>query len=324
MINETKYFILDRAPDSSWKGTVKRALAPLAARTYRCLMDLYHPGPQPEKKYRVAICAIFKNEGPYFREWLEFHRIVGVDHFYLYNNNSDDNFREILAPYIAEGLVTLIEWPQQQAQMQAYWDCIARFRGETRWIGFIDLDEYVVPRKMDTIYEALQPMEKNRPAVMLYWRVFGSSGRMVRDRTGLVTEDFTVCWPKYDSIGKMFYNTAYDPAPDAPQNSAMHHRQWARYNGILMPPVNMDDMVCIWEQCQVKSDDFPIQINHYFTKSYQEYGEKRARGDVYFKINPHDEAYFFEHEMRCTATDYSAYRFLIHLKKKMKEVTVNN
>ena len=66
-----------------------------------------------------------------------------------------------------------------------------------------------------------------------------------------------------------------------------------------------------------KTSDFPIQINHYFTKSYKEYAMKRAKGDVYFKINPHDEAYFYEHEMKCTSTDYSAYKYLIKLKHKL-------
>lgn len=44
---------------------------------------------------------------------------------------------------------------------------------------------------------------------------------------------------------------------------------------------------------------------------------KRGKGDVYFKINPHDEDYFYEHEMKCTSTDYSAYKYLIKLKLKL-------
>jgi hypothetical protein len=71
----------------------------------------------------------------------------------------------------------------------------------------------------------------------------------------------------------------------------------------------------------VTTDDFPIQLNHYFTKSYQEYAMKQARGDVYFKINPHDEEYFYFHEMLCTSTDYSAYKYLIRLKNKMNKVS---
>lgn len=83
-------------------------------------------------KYNVAICAIFLNEGPYIREWIEFHRIVGVEHFYLYNNMSVDNYKCILERYIAEGIVTLIEWDVPHGQISAYKNCIKRFSDETR------------------------------------------------------------------------------------------------------------------------------------------------------------------------------------------------
>ena len=39
-----------------------------------------------EKKYKLSICAIFKNEANYLKEWIEYHRMVGVEHFYLYNS----------------------------------------------------------------------------------------------------------------------------------------------------------------------------------------------------------------------------------------------
>ena len=53
-------------------------------------------------EYSVAIAAIFKNEAPYLREWVEYHKMIGVEHFWLYNDNSSDNFEEILEPYIEE------------------------------------------------------------------------------------------------------------------------------------------------------------------------------------------------------------------------------
>lgn len=80
-----------------------------------------------ERQYKVSIGAIFKNEALYLKEWIEFHRIVGVEHFYLYNNNSDDNYREVLEPYIKRNIVTLVDWPKNQAQIEAYKDCIHKY-----------------------------------------------------------------------------------------------------------------------------------------------------------------------------------------------------
>ena len=50
--------------------------------------------------YDLTITAIFKNEGHYLKEWLDYHLLAGVEHFYLYNNDSTDNYKEVLAPYI--------------------------------------------------------------------------------------------------------------------------------------------------------------------------------------------------------------------------------
>ena len=52
----------------------------------------------------------FVDESNYLREWIEFHLMVGVDRFVLYDNGSEDNSREILDPYVAGGIVTLLPW----------------------------------------------------------------------------------------------------------------------------------------------------------------------------------------------------------------------
>ena len=96
-----------------------------------------------DKLYYLSVCAIFKNEGPILKEWIEYHLLVGVDHFFLYNNFSDDNYREILAPYIERGIVDLIDWPVPQGQFPAYEDCWQKFRETTRWIALIDLNEFL-------------------------------------------------------------------------------------------------------------------------------------------------------------------------------------
>ncbi len=253
------------------------------------------------------------------KEWIEFNNIVGVDHFYMYNNNSEDDYEAVLNPYIKSGLVTLIDWPQNQKQMECYQTCIKDFSGETKWLGFIDIDEFIVPKSTDSIYEFLKVFENKAGAVNLYWKLFGTSGRMDRDLSGLVCEDFTVCWPKYCDIGKCFYNTAFGFDFESSYAKQLHHKFWANYKGKNIPPVNIFNHICVGNRNIADVADFPIQINHYFTKSYKEYTMKRSKGDVYFEINPHDEEYFYEHEMKCTSTDYSAYKFLVKLKLKMEQ-----
>lgn len=314
LIKENRFFILDNPYDSSNGKHMVRKI-------YWALQAVYHYARYKltridniEKKYNVSICAIFKNEAPYLREWIEFNHLIGIEHFYMYNNNSEDEFLSVLQPYIEDGLVTLVQWPHNQMQMESYKDCIEKYASETKWLGFIDIDEFIVPKSTDTIYEFLKPFEKKAGSVNIYWRLYGTSGLMDRDLNGLVSEDFTVCWPKYCDIGKCFYNTAFGFNPNSKKAAQLHHKFWANYKGKDIPPVNIYNHICVGNRNIADTVDFPIQINHYFTKSYKEYAVKRAKGDVYFKINPHDEEYFYEHEMKCTSTDYSAYKYLIKLK----------
>lgn len=83
-------------------------------------------------------------------------------------------------------------------------DCKAEWLAEQT--AFIDIDEFIVPIEKNSIYEILQPFEKNRGAVKLYWKMFGTSGLLERDLDTLVTEEFTVSWPKYYSVGSVILN----------------------------------------------------------------------------------------------------------------------
>ena len=316
MIRQDKYFIRDDQSSTLLKWKKDRIISTVKAFYFACKTICRHVKTS-EKKYNVSICAIFKNEAPYLKEWLEFNRIVGVDHFYLYNNNSEDDYFRVLKPYVEEGLVTLVDWPYNQKQMECYQACIKNYAGDTKWLGFIDIDEFVVPKSTDNVYDFLRNYEKKAGAVNIYWRLFGTSGRIDRELSSLVSEDFTVCWPKYCDIGKCFYNTAFEFDVLSKCSKQLHHRFWANFKGKDIPPVNVFNHICVGNRNIADKEDFPIQINHYFTKSYKEYAMKRAKGDVYFKINPHDENYFYEHEMKCTSVDYSAYKYLVKLKIKM-------
>jgi hypothetical protein len=94
----------------------------------------------------LSICAIFKDEAPYLPEWIEFHRLVGVERFFLYDNGSGDGGREVVEPWVRAGVVSVFDCSTPLAeggQGRAYADALNRARGRTRWLAFIDLDEFL-------------------------------------------------------------------------------------------------------------------------------------------------------------------------------------
>ncbi len=134
-------------------------------------------------QYDLAICAIFNNERPYFKEWIEYHKLIGVQKFYLYDHLSTDNWRAVLQPYINNGQVEVINWPIKPtsqgwgiAQVPAYLDALKRATGKVKWLAVIDLDEFIVPVHCNNLRELLKGYENNRVGgVCINWNMYGTS-----------------------------------------------------------------------------------------------------------------------------------------------------
>ena len=94
----------------------------------------------------LAVVTILKNEAPYLKEWLDYHLLAGVEHFYLYDNESPDNQTEVVKPYVAAGLADYIFAPGKFMQMQTYNDAFKRFKFFSRYMAFIDGDEFIFPK----------------------------------------------------------------------------------------------------------------------------------------------------------------------------------
>lgn len=132
----------------------------------------------------LSICAIFRNEARYIREWIEFHRLVRVDHFYLYNNNSTDDWKS----QVSGDDITLIDWPvPNPSQSAAYTHCITQRRGNREWIAFIDCDEFLWSPSGHALKDVLEFVDS---AIGVNWVCFGA-GDETEYRPGLVLERFT-------------------------------------------------------------------------------------------------------------------------------------
>jgi hypothetical protein len=90
-------------------------------------------------------------------EWFEYHRESGFDHFYVYMSRVGPRTRAILLFYQSLGLITLMDWRLYSVgewnkgwyfnQNGALNDCMQRFRHESKYLGFFDIDEFVFPRR---------------------------------------------------------------------------------------------------------------------------------------------------------------------------------
>ena len=286
---------------------------------YSLLVRIDAPKRNVKRKYHISLCIMFKDEAPYLREWIEYHRMIGVDHFYLYDNNSSDGYEAVIRPYTEEGAVTLIRWPQEHAQAAGYEDCIRKYQSESDWIGFIDADEFLVPTGENSLADFLERFSR-RPAVRICWRLFGSGGRLSRDVSRLVTEDFTVACGKLYTHGKCFFNSDYDYLFDSPRNRSMFHKLWTVSHGIPVPPVDCFGHPLVTRRFPARRKrKIPIQINHYAVKSLEEHRKKDLKGDVFFDHPTHSDDVFFKRDRLCSVPDYSIMKYVSELKFRLQE-----
>lgn len=130
----------------------------------------------------LAIGSMFRNEAPYLKEWIEYHKMVGVSHFWLYNDNSTDNWSEVLQPYVDAGLVEVLDWPTppggayNHRQVEAFRDAIQHARGNVAWLALIDIDEFLLPMLNRSVSECLNAHFSHASAIYVNWRNFGTGG----------------------------------------------------------------------------------------------------------------------------------------------------
>ena len=230
-------------------------------------------------RYYCSICMIVKDDNEYLEEWFRWHIGQGVEHFYLYDHGSRESvaaFATTLPQEIREKL-TVIDFGGEHefAQHEAYNDCLRRFGGESRWIGFIDSDEMVRVKETKTLPEFLKEFE-SYAGLFVGWIMYGANGR-VKKSNEPVRQRFTKTtdYDGQDGVGKVFVQPVM-------------MRQMLTHSGYPVEGFSIvDENHNAVERGQAWKPDLPherICIDHYYTKSYEEWTEKMRRGscDPYF------------------------------------------
>lgn len=224
---------------------------------------------QQSPEHYLSVCAIAKNEGPYFKEWIEWHLGHGVDKFYIYDNESTDDTKDILEPYVQRGIVEYIEWPGYRRQLAAYDDCIERNRFSSRWIAFVDLDEFIVPVQDSTIPAFLRRFEQFA-AVEINWLIYGSSGH--KNKSSEAVMDRFKCHSTFDHELNHHVKSIVNPRQ---VYTMIGCHEAAKISGYAADshgqPINKH-----FKERTPQQD--VIRINHYAVRSFEEFLEKQMRG----------------------------------------------
>jgi predicted O-methyltransferase YrrM len=216
---------------------------------------------------KVGICAIIKDCKPvYLKEWVDWHTLIGVDYFFIYDNESQIPISETLQSY-PNVFVKL--WEGKVQQTAAYNHCIYEQKHSLKpvcdWVAFIDDDEFIVLEKGETIQEFLK--DKKSSGVVLNWCTFGAEEE---NKSVSQIDRYTKCVPLTHSQNK-YVKSIVQPKTVLKFNDP-HFPVYVKGNGVDIKgnvvrgsTINKPYRQIAW-------------INHYYCRSLEDYHEKIKRG----------------------------------------------
>ena len=237
--------------------------------------------------FNSAVCLLIKDENDYVNEWLSWHIRIGFEHFYIYDNGSkipiSTSVDSAYAPYC-----TFIDFSGEHVntQLDCYNDALTKYGDRTKWLAFIDTDEFIRIIEGENINDFLARYEAH-DGLYVRWVVYGANGLVKKDSRPQ-RERFTKVSPCI---------------PLKPFGKSIIQPSRVRDMGTHFPTgkIGQYDMVDGNEQwmktaCSEFSKGDKIVIDHYFTRSYEEWLEKAARGscdprcprkyDEFYQFNP--------------------------------------
>ncbi len=218
---------------------------------------------------KLCVCAIVKDEEAYLIEWISYHLLIGVKHFYLYDNSEGSVLKRWIIQANMNRICTVIPFPGLAKQIEAYEEFRKEFAYAWEWVAFIDVDEYIHPLE-STSLEAILDVPAEVSAIVINWLNFGPNVQKTEPGK-LVIERFLRRYPTNAEVHG-------------------HVKSIVRCSHLVHCTENPHVFVTAGRQQQASgkpvnstgfsygSDHAYCVINHYFTKSIEEWGLKRKRG----------------------------------------------
>ena len=149
--------------------------------------------------FNIVSVLIVKDEAKYIKEWIEYHRIIGVDHFIIYDNESTDGIFDLLGDYIQDGLVSYAFVKGTKQQTNCYEDAVARYRNNANWMTFTDADEFIFLHDSINLPHFLEKYS-DYAGIGINWIMFDSNGFDNCPEHGFVISNYTRCVQNKDDI----------------------------------------------------------------------------------------------------------------------------
>jgi hypothetical protein len=234
---------------------------------------------------KIGVCLIIKNENEYLEEWLAHYRGLGVDKFFIYDNNSSTPITS------SDDDVDVILWKNEKfgSQNNAYLNCCKTY-SSFDYIGFFDTDEFYYSKTMNIKTDINNLTEKfgDFNGLAIYWRMYGKTKPYFTERQPIIN------YKQYhvnDHI-KSFLTPKSVIKFNDPHFGNLRNKKYIDELGRnVVGPVGEHTSENIW-------------IKHVWTRSETEFKEKLIRGDANLRGKSNRTFNeFYDHNDNCILND---------------------
>ena len=95
-------------------------------------------------KYSFCAMTQVRDAAKFVPDWVSYHRRIGIDHFYIFDNNSTE-------AYAQDPDVEYISFPWRKSQFQALMYGVQMTRSRCQWLAVLDVDEFIYPQGAETV-----------------------------------------------------------------------------------------------------------------------------------------------------------------------------
>ena len=218
--------------------------------------------------YYLSECLIIKDENHYLIEHLTKSFQAGIDHVFIYDNESSIPVLEFLKDYPELFNKCSIEIYKTNGSETCQTDCYEKFtkdhRNDTEWCVFIDTDEMLEGSLKDLVNKY-----KDYLSLRIHQITHGANGQAYADYSKSLTERFQGHIVKFPMV-KMVVQMKYLDE-QSPHNSSLNDEAKTKDFKFWMKDVEWNE-IC--------------QLHHYFYKSFEEWIVKIVkRGSVLSSFN---------------------------------------
>jgi hypothetical protein len=225
------------------------------------------------KQVYITLIAIVRDQERYVKEWLTFHHVVGVERFIIIlhkcKDETESRIREL--PFVKDIYIHhVIDETVVSVQLGAYHWAVQKYGHCSKWLLFLDTDEFMFGTEEDSLSTILNRYE-DYGGLAVHLLHFGSNNHVLRSEELSIEAFIQRKSDNYDMnrAVKSFIQTKQLVALLSP------HIQ------MTLTPVVREHFDSIgethWGSSKKPTFDI-VRCNHYHTRSMEDWVERRKRG----------------------------------------------